>query len=101
MQAVILAGGKGVRLKPFTISIPKPLLPIDDVPILEVVLRQLKHFGFTDVVLTLNYMADLMQSFFQTGEKLGLNISYSIEDRVLGTAGPLSIIDDLDRKSVV
>lgn len=96
MQAVILAGGQGVRLRPFTVSIPKPLLPIDDIPILEVVLRQLKHFGFTDVVLSLNYLADLLISFFQTGEKLGLNITYSVEDRYLGTAGPLSIIDELE-----
>lgn len=96
MQAVILAGGQGVRLRPYTISIPKPLLPIGDIPILEVVLRQLKHFGFNDVVLSLNYLADLMMAFFQSGEKLGLNISYSIEDRVLGTAGPISIIDELE-----
>lgn len=96
MQAIILVGGKGVRLKPFTSYIPKPLLPIDDVPILEILLRQLEYFGFTNIVLSLNHLADLIMAFFQKGEKIGLDIRYSIEDKPLGTAGPLSIIDDID-----
>lgn len=101
MQAVILAGGKGVRLRPYTVCLPKPLLPIDDIPILEVVLRQLKYFGVTDVVLSLNYLADLLMAYFGDGKKLGLNISYSIEDKVLGTVGPLSIIDGLQDNFLV
>ena len=55
MQAVILAGGKGTRLKPFTTNFPKPLVPVDDIPILEIVIRQLKHYGFTDIVIAVNH----------------------------------------------
>ena len=95
MQAIILAGGQGTRLKPFTTNIPKPLVPIDDLPILEVVLRQLKYHGFKDVVIAVNRLAELIMAFFGDGKKLGLNISYSLEDKMLGTAGPLSLIDNL------
>lgn len=101
MQAVVLAGGKGTRLKPFTTNIPKPLMPIGDVPILEVVLRQLKHYGFTDIVLSVNHLAELIMAFFGTGEKLGLNIAYCQEDRPLGTAGPLAIIPNLEDNFIV
>src|SRR5580704_6210409 len=96
MQAVILAGGKGTRLRPFTTSIPKPLVPIGDMPILEVVLRQLKHYGFTDVILAVNHLAEIIMAVFGDGSKFGLRIRYSVEDQVLGTAGPLSIIDGLN-----
>ncbi|MBF0208202.1 MAG: NTP transferase domain-containing protein [Oligoflexia bacterium] len=91
MQALILAGGKGTRLRPFTTNIPKPLVPIDDMPILEIVLRQLKHHGFNEITLAINHLADLFVAFFKDGKKLDLNINYSIEDHQLGTAGPLSI----------
>jgi NDP-sugar pyrophosphorylase family protein len=101
MQAIILAGGKGTRLKPFTTNIPKPLIPIGEMPILEIVLRQLKYFGFTDIILSVNHLADIMMAFFRDGEKFGLNISYSVEDKILGTAGPLSIIDNLDDNFLV
>jgi NDP-mannose synthase len=102
MQAIILAGGKGSRLKPFTKVIPKPLVPIsDDLSILEVVLKQLKHYGFTDIILAVNHMSKLLMAFFKNGEDLGLNISYSLEDKVLGTAGPLSLIDNLEENFLV
>ena len=101
MQAIILAGGKGSRLKPFTTSIPKPLVPIGDTPILEVVLRQLKHSGFKDVVLAVNHLAELVMAFFGNGQKIGLNISYSVEDKPLGTVGPLTLMDDLDDNFLV
>jgi NDP-sugar pyrophosphorylase family protein len=101
MQAIILAGGKGTRLKPFTTNFPKPLVPIDDMPILEVVMRQLKAYGYTDVVITVNHLADLIMAFFGNGKKLGLNITYSIENSPLGTAGPISLIDDLDDNFLV
>lgn len=101
MQAIILAGGKGTRLRPFTTVIPKPLMPMDDMPILEVIMRQLKHFGVQNVVISVNHLADLMMAFFQKGEKLGLDISYAIEDKALGTAGPLSIIENLEETFVV
>ena len=92
MQAVILAGGKGARLQPFTACFPKPLVPIGDIPILEVVLKQLKYYGFTDIVLAVNHMAELIMAFCGNGENLGLNITYSVEDKELVTAGPLSLI---------
>lgn len=101
MQAIILAGGQGTRLRPFTTVIPKPLMPIDDMPILEVIMRQLKHFEVENVVISVNHLADLMMAFFQKGEKLGLDISYAIEDKALGTAGPLSIIENLEETFVV
>lgn len=101
MQAVILAGGQGLRLRPFTTVIPKPLMPIDDMPILEVIMRQLKHFEINNIVISLNHLADLMMAFFQKGEKYGIDISYIIEKKALGTAGPLSIIENLDETFLV
>ena len=101
MQAIILAGGKGTRLKPFTTNIPKPLIPIGDLPILEVVLRQLKTSGFKDVIITVNHLAELIMAFFSDGAKLGLNIKYSLEEKPLGTAGPLSLINNLDNDFLV
>jgi NDP-mannose synthase len=101
MQAIILAGGKGSRLKPFTTNFPKPLVPIDDIPILEIILKQLKYYGVKDVVLAVNHMADLIMAFFKNGEKLGLNISYSVESEPLGTAGPISIVKNLDENFLV
>ena len=100
-QAIILAGGAGTRLKPFTACIPKPLVPIDDIPILEVVLRQLKYYGFTDIVIAVNHLAELIMAFFQDGKKLGLRITYSVEDAKLGTAGPLALVDDLRENFIV
>jgi NDP-sugar pyrophosphorylase family protein len=96
MQAIVLAGGKGARLKPFTNAIPKPLVPIGDMPILEVVLRQLKKHGFTHVTLAVNHLARLIEAFFGDGEQLGLHIDYSLEDRAMGTAGPLKLLKNLD-----
>ena len=96
MQAVILAGGKGSRLRPFTVNLPKPLVPLDDIPILEVVLKQLKQSGITDIVIAVNHLANLIMAFFGDGKNMGLNITYSLEDQPLGTAGPLSGIDYLE-----
>ncbi|HVF63583.1 MAG TPA: sugar phosphate nucleotidyltransferase [Casimicrobiaceae bacterium] len=95
MRAVILAGGKGQRLRPYTTVLPKPLMPIGDMPILEVVLRQLKRAGIVRVTMAVGYLAELMQAFFGNGKRLGLAIDYSFEDRPLGTVGPLTLIDDL------
>jgi len=92
MKAVILAGGKGTRLRPYTTVIPKPLLPIGDYPILEIILFQLRHFGIDEVILAVGHMAQLFQAFFQHGERYGLKISYSFETGPLGTAGPLSLL---------
>ncbi len=101
MKAVILAGGKGARLAPYTRVIPKPLMPIGDMPILEVLLRQIKRAGVDDVILTVGHMAELLQAFFQNGERLALPVRYSYEDKPLGTAGPLRQISGLDEAFLV
>jgi NDP-sugar pyrophosphorylase family protein len=95
MRAVILAGGKGTRLKPYTTVFPKPLVPIDDMPILEVVIRQLKFNGFTNVTMAVGHLAELLMAYFGDGSKFGLKIDYSKEDTPLGTAGPLAMIPGL------
>ena len=100
-MAVILAGGKGTRLKPFTMTIPKPLLPLGDVPILEVVLKQLAQAGFKRVVLTLGHMAPIFQAQVGDGSKFGMEIKHLIEDEPLGTAGPLRLIPDLENDFLV
>ena len=96
MRAVILAGGKGTRLKPYTTVLPKPLMPIGDMPILEVVLRQLKTAGITRVTMAVGHLAELLQAFFGDGNRIGLPIDYSMEDEPLGTVGPLTLIEGLD-----
>lgn len=97
MQAVILAGGKGTRLHPYTMVLPKPLMPLDDVPILEVIIRQLRYYGVTDVILAIGHMPHLFRAVFDDGSRFGVKIKYSLEEKPLGTAGPLScILDDLD-----
>ncbi len=101
MRAVVLAGGQGARLAPYTTILPKPLLPIDGMPILEVLLRQFKGAGINEVVLTVGYLAEFLRLFFQDGERLGLKICYSHEDRPLGTAGPLNLIEGLDNTFLV
>lgn len=93
MQAIILAGGQGRRLLPYTAVLPKPLMPIGDVPILEVVVRQLKRAGFMDITMAVGYLAELLMAYFGDGQKLGVRIRYSREDTPLGTAGPLGLIE--------
>jgi len=95
MQAVILAGGKGTRLKPYTVSIPKPLVPVGEHPILEVILRQLKHYGFTDVVISTGHLAELIQAYCGNGRRWGLKIRYVREAKPLSTAGALKLIKGL------
>jgi NDP-sugar pyrophosphorylase family protein len=101
MQAVILAGGKGTRLRPYTTVIPKPLMPIGDVAILEVVLHQLRGAGFTRVVLAVSYLAELIEAFAGDGSRFGLEITYSRESKELSTAGPLGLIPDLEEDFLV
>lgn len=91
-----MAGGKGTRLKPFTTCIPKPLVPIKDTPIIEILIKDLKNDGFTDIIICVNHMASLIQAFCGDGSKFGVNITYSFEDSPLGTIGPLSNIDYLE-----
>ncbi|TET34700.1 MAG: nucleotidyltransferase family protein [Anaerolineales bacterium] len=101
MKAIVLAGGKGTRMLPYTNILPKPLLPIDGMPILEVLIRQMKRYGISEVILTVGHMAYLLESYFKDGSHYGVNISYSHEDEPLGTAGPLSLIDGLDETFMV
>ncbi len=101
MKAVILAGGKGARLAPYTQILPKPLMPIGDMPILEILLHQLKQAQVDEVILTVGHLSHLMQAFFQDGERFGLKIRYSYEEQPLGTAGPLSLVAGLDEPFLV
>jgi NDP-sugar pyrophosphorylase family protein len=101
MKAVVLAGGRGTRLAPYTHILPKPLMPIGEMPILEVMLRQMKRAGIRDVVLTVGHLASLLHSYFGRGERWGMNIEYSYEDQPLGTAGPLALIDGLHDTFIV
>ena len=94
MKAVVLAGGKGTRLAPYTKILPKPLVPIGDMPVLEILLRQMKSAGVENVFLTVGHLSELIRAFFQEGQRFGLQIEYSIESEPLGTAGPLSLIAD-------
>ena len=97
MRAVILAGGKGRRLLPYTTVIPKPLMPVGDRPILDIIIRQLKAYGFSAVTMAVGHLAELIEAYFGDGEKYKIKIDYSREDEPLGTIGPLSMIDGLDQ----
>jgi NDP-sugar pyrophosphorylase family protein len=98
-RAVILSGGKGSRLGPYTTVLPKPLLPIGDRAILDVVVRQLKGFGFTDLTLAVGYLAHLVQAVMGDGSNHGVTIDYHMEHEPLGTVGPLATIENLDSDS--
>lgn len=100
-RAVILAGGKGTRLRPYTVVLPKPLMPIGDYPILEVIVRQLARSGFSRITLAVNHQAELIQAFFADGAKWGVKIDYSLEDQPMGTMGPLKLIRDLPEHFLV
>jgi len=94
-RAVILAGGLGTRLRPYTVAIPKPLMPLGKYPILEIIIRQLKAQGFGHITLAVNHQADIFRAFFGDGSKWGLRIDYSLETKPLSTMGPLKLIPDL------
>jgi len=96
MKAVILAGGKGTRLAPYTTVFPKPLMPIDGMPILEVIVKQLAHFQIKELIFTVSPQSEpLLSAYFGNGRKFGVDVCYSKEEKPLGTAGPLSIIPNL------
>lgn len=101
MKAIILAGGKGTRLAPYTTVLPKPLMPINDMPILEVVLRQLAHHGFYEITLAVGYLAELLMAYCGDGSKFSIKLSYSREETPLGTAGPIALVPDLKETFLV
>ncbi|MGD2157877.1 MAG: sugar phosphate nucleotidyltransferase [Anaerolineales bacterium] len=101
MKAIVLAGGKGTRLAPYTKILPKPLMPIGDMPILEILIHQMKRAGVNEVILTVGHLAELLRAFFDDGSRFGVNILYSFEDKPLGTAGPLSLIEGLSSTFLV
>jgi len=90
---VLMAGGLGTRLRPLTEDMPKPLLPVGDKPILETIIEQFISFGFNNFIITVNYKADKIRDYFGKGEKYNANITYIEEEKRLGTAGALSLID--------
>lgn len=94
MKAVILAGGLGTRLRPFTEVIPKPLLPVGEKAILEIQIERFKKFGFDELFLATNYKSEFIESFFGDGSRYGVKLFISKERRPLSTAGPLTLIKD-------
>lgn len=100
-RAVVLAGGKGTRLRPYTVVLPKPLMPIGEFPILEVIVRQLIRNGFSHITMAVNHQAEIIKAFFQDGSRWGVRIDYSCENTPLGTMGPLKLIPDLPANFLV
>jgi len=94
-RAIILAGGQGTRLRPYTVVLPKPLMPVGDYPVLEIIIRQLAYYGFEHITLTVNHQAEIIKAFFGDGSKWNIKIDYSFEDKPLSTMGPLKLIHDL------
>ncbi|MCP5103308.1 MAG: NTP transferase domain-containing protein [bacterium] len=95
MKAIILAGGKGTRLKPYTYVLPKPLVPVGERPILAILVEQLKRAGIGELVFCVNHMAELIMAYFGNGEKFGVSIEYSMEEKPMGTIAPLKLIKNL------
>jgi len=95
-RAIVLAGGRGTRLAPYTTVLPKPLMPIGDMPILEILLRQLRRAGVRRVTLAVGHLAALLEAYFGDGARFGITLDYSYEDEPAGTAGPLALVDGLD-----
>ncbi|MEA3230032.1 MAG: nucleotidyltransferase family protein [archaeon] len=94
MKAVILAGGKGTRLRPLTYAVPKPLLPINEKPMLEHIIVHLKNHGITEFIISIGYLGYQIKNYFKDGSEWGVNIEYTEEKKPLGTAGCLNPIKD-------
>ena len=89
MKAIILAGGLGTRLRPLTDKTPKPLLPIKGTPIIEHAINNFKKHGIKDIILSIGYKAEKIKEYFGDGSRIGVNISYCIEEEPLGTGGAI------------
>jgi NDP-sugar pyrophosphorylase family protein len=98
---VILAGGEGTRLRPYTIVLPKPLMPIGDRPVLDIVIRQLKAHGFERITMATGYLGELIEAFLRDGAQYGLPIDYHLEREPLGTVGALALIEGLAEQDVL
>jgi len=101
MEAIILAGGRGTRLMPYTTVIPKPIVPVGDKAIMEILIGQLANHGVKKIKVAVNHLANLIMAYFGNGESFGVHIDYSLEDKPLGTIGPLRLIDDLPEHFLV
>ncbi len=100
-RAVVLAGGLGTRLRPYTVVLPKPLMPIGPYPILEIIVRQLAAYGFTQITLAVNHQADIVKAYFGDGSKWNIPLDYSLETQPLSTIAPLKLIGDLPEHFVL
>ncbi len=94
MKVVIMAGGEGKRLRPLTNDVPKPLLPVGIKPIMQILIEKLKEIDLTDIIVTTHYKERMIRDYFKDGENLGVKISYSYENKKLGTAGPLKLLQN-------
>lgn len=101
MKAIILAGGRGTRLAPYTTILPKPLMPLGEKPVLELLIERIKQSGIDEIVLAVGYLAELIMSYFGDGSKYGVKLFYQKEDKPLGTAGPIAGIRDLNETFLV
>jgi Nucleoside-diphosphate-sugar pyrophosphorylase involved in lipopolysaccharide biosynthesis/translation initiation factor 2B, gamma/epsilon subunits (eIF-2Bgamma/eIF-2Bepsilon) len=101
MRAIIMAGGRGERLKPYTTVIPKPLMPIGDIAILEFVILKLKKAGFDRITITLGYLGNLIEAYVGNGSRFGIPIDFIYEEKPLSTIGPLAFIEDLNETFIV
>ncbi len=101
VDAILLAGGRGARLGPYTAVLPKPLVPLGDVPVLEVLLRHLRKHGMTNLTICTGHLAELIGAFFGDGERFGVKLRYAREDKPLGTAGPIRNVPNLGDPFVV
>ena len=101
MKAIILAGGKGTRLRPYTVVMPKPLVPVGNRAILEILIGRLKKYGVTDLTLCVNHLAELIMAYFGDGSKWGVKIKYSMEHNSLSTVAPIKLIKSLPENYLV
>jgi NDP-mannose synthase len=100
-RAIIMAGGEGARLRPYTTVLPKPLMPIGDRPVLDIVIRQLRRAKFERITIATGYLAELIEAFFRDGKVYDVPIDYFREREPLGTVGALALVEDLDEPFLV
>lgn len=101
IDVIVLAGGRGTRLAPYTTVLPKPLMPIRAMPVLEILLRRLAAAGFQRVYLAVGYLSELIEAYFRDGARFGVELSYLREDEPLGTAGPLTELEHPSERLLV